>query len=171
MRRIASTLVMSCLLAAQANAQQAPFDAKVREDYANDFFRGFTHPGDGIATGSAMKQTAYLRGQAYWRDHPSERGKVFAEHGYVAVEREGYWSRGFERNAFEPADGDEDSWWMTLLDGASRSTTLDRWSARSHVRVVGYVSPKGHYGHLGGYEQEVLVTSVVLVESGNQIRN
>ena len=35
------------------------------------------------------------------------------------------------------------------------------------LRIVGYLSPKGHYGHLGAYEHEVLVTSGVAVKAAD----
>lgn len=35
------------------------------------------------------------------------------------------------------------------------------------VRIVGYLSPKGHYGHLGAYDYEVLVTSGVAVKAAD----
>jgi hypothetical protein len=179
-----STLVMSSLLAANAGAAEVPdvvleyadsFEQSqivkeqlrpgrtLRDEYANYFFQGFTHPSGEVFTKSALIQDAYTHGQAYWRDHPSERTKIFSEYGYVPVEREGVWSRGFEKSAFEPSDADGERWWMSPFgQGAWSQVGLDqasRGSTPSRVRIVGYLSPKGHYGHLGAYEHEVLVTS------------
>lgn len=134
------------------------------DDYAFYFFEGYTHPGGGRSSASpAMAQDAYTHGQAYWRDHPSERGKIFAAFGYVAVEREGVWSRGVERSVFVPADAAGEQWWMSSFgDVPWREVGLDLGGARSGrfpIRIHGYLSPKGHYGHLDGQEREVLVTA------------
>lgn len=151
--------------------EQLPPGRSVRDEYAHHFFLGYTHPSGGVYTQSALLQEAYTHGQAYWRDHPSERTGILSAYGYVSVEREGDWSRGFEISAFEPLGIDGERWWMTPFGNG-------RWSevglqqnhtqnSQSRVRIVGYLSPAGHYGHLGAYAHEVLVTSGVLVSAEN----
>ncbi len=148
----------------QTAQEQLPQGRTARDEYARYFFDGFTHPSGEVFTKSALIQDAYTRGQTYWRDHPAERAKIFSEYGYVAIEREGVWSRGFEKSAFEPADADGDRWWMRPLgDGPWKEVGLDQGG---RVRIAGYLSPKGHYGHLGAYEHQVLVTSAVPVDFG-----
>jgi hypothetical protein len=119
---------------------------------------------------SALLQDAYTNGQTYWRDHPSDRAKIFSEYGYVAVEREGLWSHGFEKSAFEASGASGGKWWMTPLgDGPWKEVGLEQGTgnALSHIRIVGYLSPKGNYGHLGAYEHEVLVTAGARIDSSN----
>lgn len=191
MFRIVFTLVISGVLATNVRAGEIPKvvlhyadlfaqlptakeplppGRSLRDEYAQYFFQGYTHPSGGVFTKSALIQDAYTHGQAYWRDHVSERAKIFAEYGYVAIDREGTWSRGFERSAFEPSGDDGGRWWMQPLgDGPWSETGLDQKGAVTgalRVRIVGYLSPKGHYGHRGAYEHEVLVTSGQRVESG-----
>lgn len=188
MLRTLSTILVACVLTATASAGnardvepapadsstqaqtadgQAAYDGGAHEDYAKYFFLGFRHPSNGMAIASPLLQAAYTRGQAFWRDHPAERAQVFAAHGYVAIEREGFWSRGFERDAFEPGDGSGAGWWIESLgDQPWSATGLAPNGLRSHVRIVGYLSPKGQYGHLGGYEHELLVSSGVRIEAG-----
>jgi hypothetical protein len=184
--RIVFTLLMSSVLAAMASAgevpdvvlqyadafaqrqtvqEQLPPGRTVRDQYAHFFFQGYTHPAGAVFTKSPLVQDAYTHGQNYWREHPLERAKIFSEYGYVAVERQGMWSRGFEKSAFEPSDGDGGRWWMSPLgEGPWKETGLDQGG---RVRIVGYLSPKGHYGHMGAYEHEVLVTSGGPVDSGD----
>jgi hypothetical protein len=147
-----------------------PADQALYEEYARYFFQGYTHPSGGAYTDSALIQDAYMRGQVYWRDHPAERAAIFSGYGYVPVEREGVWSRGFEKSDFEPSGADGDKWWITTFGGRPWSEVgLDRGmeNGRARIRIVGYLSPKGHYGHLGAYEHEVLVTSGVPVFFSN----
>ncbi|MFT0737370.1 hypothetical protein [Ralstonia wenshanensis] len=155
-----------------AEAERLPSGQSLRDEYAMSFFQGFTHPSGGSFTKSALMNDAYMRGQAYWRDYPSERDKIFAGYGYVAVEREGVWSHGFEVSAFRPADANGEEWWISPLgDGAWSDVGLDKVRLKDRqlrLRIAGYVSPKGRYGHLGAYARAVLVTSAAPVDTGNQ---
>jgi hypothetical protein len=192
-RRIAA-LVMAGTLAASAAAQQIPeavgdfADAfertqtvpeklrpgrTLREEYAANFFMGLTHPEGAILTRSALMEDAYLHGQAFWRDNPSGRDAIMSEYGYVAVKREGVWSRGFEISAFEPVGASRTRWWMSSFGNVAWSALgLDAAAAAAaptgvRVRIVGYLSPAGRHGHLGAYEREVLVTSSLPAVSAN----
>ncbi|MGM3277106.1 hypothetical protein [Ralstonia sp. 24A2] len=159
----------------QTKVEQFSSGLSPREEYAVWFFRGFTHPSGagGVLTKSDLVNNAYTQGQTYWRDYPSERDKMFAAYGYVPIEREGVWSHSFEVSAFRPTDAEGDKWWITTLgDGPWRDAGVDNaWKRNKpfRVRIVGYLSPKGRYGHLGAYVREVLVTSGVPVDTGNQL--
>jgi hypothetical protein len=149
---------------AQTVKEQLPAGRTFSEEYAYWFFRGFTHPFGGVVTPVDLMSDAYTQGQAYWRDYPSERAGIFAGYGYLPIEREGVWSRGFEKSSFQAAGADAgDSWWVTSFDGtALRDIDIDPSSSRTdntRVRIVGYLSPKGRYGHMGAYKQQVLVIS------------
>lgn len=156
----------------QTDAERLPAGLSPREEYAVWFFQGFTHPSGGILTKSDLMRDAYTQGQTYWRDYPSERDKMFAAYGYVAVEREGVWSHGFEVSAFVPSDAGGEEWWIRPLgDGSWSDIGLDKVRLRDRhlrVRITGYVSPKGRYGHLGAYVRAVLVTWAAPVDTGNQ---
>lgn len=144
-----------------------------REEYTVWFFQGFIHPSGWILTKSDLMKNAYTQGQTYWHDYPSERDKMFASYGYVPIEREGVWSHGFEVSAFRPADAGGEEWWISPLgDGSWSDIGLDKARLRDkhlRVRITGYVSPKGRYGHLGAYVRAVHVTSAVPVDTGNQL--
>ncbi|MGK5004834.1 hypothetical protein [Janthinobacterium sp. LB2P70] len=144
-------------------------------DYAQWFFEGLIHPSGGIVTQSAAMRDAYTNGQRYWRDHPSERANIMASYGYCAIERDGVWSRGFEKSVFQPVhaelDDDAGAWWFNSFGGVAwRDIGLvapNSSCQQPRVHIVGYLSPKGHYGHLGAYEHEVLVTSGVAVQAAD----
>lgn len=140
----------------------------VRDAYAQAFFQGFTHPSGGIFTTSDLVRDAYARGQAYWRDHAGERDAILAGYGYVAVEREGTWSHGFEKSDFQPVDADGEPWWMTTFGSEPWRDVGLAQAATAHgprrVRISGYLSPKGRHGHLGAYAREILVTSGTTVD-------
>jgi hypothetical protein len=138
----------------------------VAEEYGWWFFRGFTSLFGRSAWAEEPFIEAYRLGQLYWRDHPSERADIFAGYGYLPVEKTGKWWRGFEVTAFSPEDDPNPNWWMTTIqsfDWRSVGVMPDKpklgRGVRAHIRINGYVSPVGHYGHLGGFKREVLVMS------------
>ncbi|KHK57768.1 hypothetical protein PI87_04815 [Ralstonia sp. A12] len=158
----------------QTKAERLSSGLSLREAYSVWFFQGFTHPSGGIYTDSDLMKDAYTHGQTYWRDYPSERDALLAAYGYDAVELEGVWSQGFEKSAFWPTDAEagEGEWWITPFGRRTwRDVGLDnvqRSNKPVRVRIAGYLSQNGHYGHLGAYVREVLVTSGVPVDTGSQ---
>jgi len=152
-------------------APKLPAGHTVRDEYAIWFFQGLIHPSGGIQTKSELMRDAYTHGQSWWRDHPSEHDAIFAEYGYRVIKQDGVWSRGFEKSAFQPDGGDPESWWMDSFGGVAwQSIGLAppvSILVQPRVHIIGYLSPKGHYGHLGGYEHEVLVTAGSLVGDGS----
>jgi hypothetical protein len=136
------------------------------DEYAYWFFQGFTHPG-GVQTRLDIIATAYGSGQAYRRDHPDSQDEILAGYGYVRVMRDGALSLGFERSSFTPLDAGSEHWWFSTFGGR-------RWSELrpgqadpvdgAHVRVEGYLSSTGRFGHLGAYSRELLVTSFEVLQ-------
>jgi len=153
-----------------AESQKEENDPSVADaqsiQYAHWFFQGFTHPSGGIFTKSSLMRDAYTKGQVYWRDHPSRRDYIFAGYGYLAIEQDGIFSRGFEKSDFQSDGLRVNLWWMTSLgDVAWRDIGVEPLrTGPSHLHIVGYLSPKGQFGHLGAYEREVLVTSAVFLK-------
>jgi len=134
------------------------------EEYSAYFFMGFTHQQGGILNASDIDKAAYTQGQVYWHDHPTERDAIFSGYGYRHIEAAGIWSRNFERSSFSPRNQNSENWWLsTLGDVAWEQLKPDQpnpISCRSPVRIAGYLSPVGHFGHLGAYDHEFLATSV-----------
>ena len=163
----------------QAADKQPP--ATPPADYAQWFFQGLTHPAGAIVTQSALMRDAYTKGQEYWRDHPSQRTQIMAGYGYRAIERDGVWSRGFEKSVFQPSqanldvDVDAGPWWLDSFGGVAwREVGLvapHSTYEQPRVHIAGYLSPKGHYGHLGAYAHEVLVISGNAVKAISPMAN
>ena len=195
MRRSLATFLIVSALAGRASAEPIPDivleyahafaqtqaadklpSATPPAEYAQWFFQGLTHPAGGIVTQSALMRDAYTQGQRYWRDHPSARATIMAGYGYLPIERDGVWSRGFEKSVFQPAplglDVDAGPWWIDSFGGVAwRDVGLaPPHSAyeQPRVHIAGYLSPKGHYGHLGAYEHEVLVMSGSAIRTAGQ---
>jgi len=143
-------------------------DAKVGQGedpvqvYADNLFRGYTHPAGGVYTQSGLVHEAYYKGQAYWREHPEEREAILAGYGYEKVEADGEWSRGFERSRFVPDGRDGETWWVSSF-GAVRWTELGPGQAdakflTARVHLSGYLSTPGRHGHMGQYSRELMAT-------------
>lgn len=140
--------------------------------YADNFFRGLTHPGGGVYTQSGLVRDAYTRGQAYWREHPDEYEHILAGYGYTKVKTEGQWSRGFEQSRFIPEDRPGETWWVSSFGGV-RWTDLgpgqaDARFATARVHLTGYLSPAGRHGHVGQYTRELLATGFTIDAEGTE---
>lgn len=148
-----------------------------RVEYIDSFFYGFKasatiQPDDKDPIqhliGSAMRA-----GGDHRRAYPNEVDATFASYGYVAVDAEGKWTSGFEVSQFEPASGYEgESWWLGELPdmqgprpGSNGATTTVR------IRVKGYVTDKGQYGHLSAYDRDLLVRELDVLMPNNSLRS
>ncbi|TWT98381.1 hypothetical protein [Stieleria varia] len=131
----------------------------------------------------------------YRKRNPAATHEVLSGFGYELTKRTGNWLTGSEISAFyEPKNqSPRDSWWLSTLDECK--TNHIRWEplpmpqferevddkiARrlesirgriARVKVIGYLSPEGKYGHLGLYEREFLaieITDVARRRDGNR---
>ena len=83
--------------------------------------------------------------------------------GYTEVDVTGVWTRGFERNQFTSDGPKIEKWWVEWF-GDSRLTALttqeyEQGLTVARVRLTGYLSPLGSFGHLGGYQREIVITN------------
>jgi hypothetical protein len=89
--------------------------------------------------------------------------------GLAADRFTGYYSQGFEVDAFRPCDSDE-RWWVT--EGADLRTRYAALSPEPYeevfVEVRGHAGPPGKYGHLGAYSRELAVDEVVTIVPSGQ---
>lgn len=149
--------------ASRSEAEQFRPGRTLTQEYADWFFSGFTHPGGAVYTSSAIVKQAYGQGQLYWREHASERDEIFAGYGYRRIEANGTWSLAFEKSSFVPLTSGGEKWWLGSFGGVKWSELRPGQTEpdfnEAEVYIVGYVSPKGQYGHLGMYDREVLVTA------------
>lgn len=130
--------------------------------YASNFFSGYTNPGGSdMVVASRLVRDAVMAGRAYWREHPDEREGILAGFGYERIEIEGTWTRAFEISGFAPRDS-RGLWWLSPLEGA---IPPDAPEGQARVRISGYLSRPGQYGHLGMYKRELLASTVVFIDA------
>ena len=83
--------------------------------------------------------------------------------GYAEVDVTGIWTRGFEKNQFISDGTNNEKWWVdwfadSRLD-ALTTQDYEQGFTVARVRLTGYLSPLGSYGHLGGYRREIVITN------------
>lgn len=145
--------------------EKAPRGSSLSDEYARGFLQGFLYP-EGSLERPGIYWAAYAQGQARWREGPEAQERTFAGYGYARVELTGSWLSGFETSFFQP-DGHDRGYWLSFLPGVKLDLP---WSPgfpardRRRVRVVGYLSPEGSYGHLGMYVRELYARSVEILE-------
>lgn len=86
--------------------------------------------------------------------------------GYIRTEATGTWKYGFDRSEFVPADRPKEKWWLKLpsrwwdenKSSALKKKGVDQDGAT--VRVSGFLSPTGKFGHLGAYDREFVADTI-----------
>lgn len=85
----------------------------------------------------------------------------------------GHFAYGFETSSFVPCEGGE-KWWVS--GGAAYSQFISAYSAAvsddynyesAYAEIIGVISDKGSYGHLGAYDRELQVNEVVEVRAAS----
>jgi hypothetical protein len=146
--------------------KQPAFRIDARNDFLVWFFQGFIRPqGSGSPFSDAPTQAAFEAGQAYGRDHPSMRDEVMSGFGYVQTEVTGKWTRAFEGSILVLESAPDERLWL----GCFRECESEIPSSRDHthetepiaVKVTGYLSPPGRYGHMGTWPRELLAAKIV----------
>ena len=145
--------------ASHSKEKKHPSDRPSEQIFAYFFFIGLTSPYE-VWTSEGFETDAYNQGQSYWRDHPNERELILASYGYVRVDVKGVWRCGFEESSFTPIGRKNEEWWVSSFRGATREKKFGSNCYKNHsVRIIGYLSPTGNYGHLGAYKREIFFTS------------
>jgi hypothetical protein len=173
MRAAAQVLALLALLAGSAAAADVPplvatlaqdyiaahpdarpyLEPTVAASYAREFLDGFLAPDGSRSGGPALSLDAYHAGQAYRNAHPQALNAILTGYGYVRVNKLGRWTDGFEVSLFEPEDA-RGGWWVGYLRRQPDRPPPGR------VRMDGYLSPEGEYGHLGMFRHQVLAISI-----------
>lgn len=150
-------------------ARYMPGGMSIADLYVEEFRRGFEAPvptgseaaeksDDKGPPGSEVYADAATAGAAWRRDHPADTDAVMAGFGYRHVSAKGVWKVGYEVNAFTPGDGSGEVWWLDAFGNAAwPHLAAAKDPSGMGLSVDGYVSPKGRYGHIGGYDREILV--------------
>ena len=137
--------------------------SNARIDYLVWFFEGFVRPqGSNSPFSDDATQVAFHAGQTHWRDHPSMRSEMMAGFGYVETEVTGKWIVGFEASFLVPDSVAGERWWLGSLGNVQSDISPDSRSSDGGVtvRVSGYLSPPGRYGHMNGYARQLLAAKI-----------
>ena len=147
-------------------ADKAPADDSARQNaiagFARSYLIGFMYPATGTG-GSPADVAGSQAGQEYRKANPGKMKETMAEYGYVPVEAEGIWVFGFEQSNFKPRGPHaKEHWWISVADA-----TFDRAGANDSkgiaVRLTGYLSPAGLFGHMGSGDHEFYATKITRV--------
>jgi len=145
-------------------SEKPPRSQSLVEEYASGFFAGFIHGAyNGVLSGDDAFATAYAKGAARWKQGPDAQQRTFAGYGYQRIEWTGLWTAGFETSLFEPDGQPGLAAWLDFLAGSGAA--LPKTEPGPHflelrLRLTGYLSPRGSYGHLGMHGRELFATSV-----------
>jgi hypothetical protein len=128
------------------------------------FLQGFTNPGGSMSSRTEARLRGFLAGQEYRRANPTKTGDIMKGFGYTEVEADGVWTVLFEHSRFRPDKQPKQWWWLWLPGLGNTQSDLSRDAEIPgrgvRVRVRGYLSPTGRFGHLGGYDHEIFATSI-----------
>lgn len=152
---------------AEADLVEHPAPTRLEESMRRDaFYRlfrlGFTSPKGQLVSENADEQRAYLAGQAANREADEARFRaLLLGFGYTEITTEGTWRRSFEINDFRSVDHPDESWSLTHDRVTLPKNLNNRGPLGSRVRAKGYLSPMGHYGHMGGARRELIATTIM----------
>lgn len=146
--------------------EEQPTDrAAAIKQYAGYFFEGFSRPKEEGYNGTWLMPSALSSGRAWWIGHPDRRDEIFLGFGYRRVDVVGTYKQAVEWNSFIP-DGDGREMWEVRFIGDPKASPWKGLSSECglwqtcRLRVVGYVSPVGSYGHRGMSRVQMLATSI-----------
>lgn len=148
-----------------------------RSVFVRAFLGGYANPESTIPVNPALSESrmngaGWSAGQAYRRANPESVAQVMRAYGYREFEGTGAWTVGFEAGGFKPdavGESSRECWYLASI----RSAELDEQVARIvprdvrlpnvtlRVRVKGYLSERGQFGHLGVCQRQVYAVSVV----------
>lgn len=152
-----------------------------RSVFAQAFLGGYSTPDSTLSVNPALSSSringkGWSAGQAYRHAHPESVAEIMREYGYTEFEGTGTWTVGFEAGTFRPdthgetakASSSQTCWYLAFIHTADLDAELGRLvpgdtllrGATLRVRVKGYVSPVGRFGHFGVCERQLHAVSV-----------
>ena len=82
--------------------------------------------------------------------------------GYKPVERVGKFSLGFERSHFIP--GNNEPSWCYRLPKVTREKNPGILRDGKSLRIKGWLSPRGYYGHMGACQLEIVIYEITEIK-------
>ena len=150
-------------LASLAPEQRPNEPESARDDFVRSFFIGFTTPTGSMSGGTDADTKGFTAGQEFRRANPQKLKETFESFGYVATEAEGLWTLEFEHSGFKPRGCRNDKeWWLDDLGDTVYELPNDQKIPDEgiSIRISGFLSPKGQYGHLGLYKHRFYATKI-----------
>jgi hypothetical protein len=144
-------------------SEKKPFGEEwARHDFIQSFFAGFTKPTASMINGDPASQQGFKLGQEFRRAHPDRLPETFESFGYVAMEADGVYTWGMEHSGFQPRDHPGEMWWIAAIIGTASDLPKGQEIPEEGLalRITGFRSPKGEYGHLGTYDHEFYATKI-----------
>jgi hypothetical protein len=146
----------------------APQTNDIRAEFVRWFFWGFVDPNSEVSSGPPSATLAGLKaGKQYRRSNPEKLKQTMEGFGYTVTNAQGTWTVGFEHSGFRPDGHSGREWWLSLLP-VEGGSPIDQAvpAGGGRVRISGFLSPKGQYGHLGGYDHEFFATNISVINVG-----
>jgi hypothetical protein len=160
-------------IAREPSAMHAPDRDKAVAWFSAGFIEGFLAPPDMSWPSAAGPGFEGMRaGQAYRRAHPARHDDVLRAYGYVPSDVAGRCAVGVEASRFTPRLPDDASpirkidanWWVAQWPPSAAAPPASRpASGRGRAwpcRIVGWLSPPGHYGHMNMYSHQMVAIRV-----------
>jgi len=140
----------------------------IRRCYLHSFFSGYTNPNGTMTGGDPADFAGFQAGQEYRRAHPTELKQTMEGFGYTTTNAHGSWRVFFEHSVFRPQNEAGRGWWLTPLPDPETNEPPDQHVPADGrvVRISGFLSPEGRYGHLGICDREFFATNVSVVPTG-----
>jgi hypothetical protein len=136
-----------------------------RYRFIDGFFMGFRDPHRVVEVIPEVRDgnTGFQAGQKYREEHPNAADEVYASFGFSPVNVVGTMERRYEVSSFAPSsDYSGETWWFEIVPGAKLDLLPgDLLPVGKPIRIRGYISKRGKYGHLDGYDRQLYVSELV----------
>lgn len=136
---------------------------QVRADFIWFFLEGFTSSVGAVSESDAVNK-GFEAGQNYRRLNPEKLDRTMAGFGYRAINLQGFWKTDFELSAFVPAAQPSTVWWMKFSGDSFPSRSNFSPDECHNIQISGFLSPAGHYGHMGAFTRQVFVEGIKCVK-------
>lgn len=160
-------------IARDPSALRAPDRDQAVAWFSDGFIEGFLASPDASWPSAAGPGFEGMRaGQAYRRAYPARHDDVLRAYGYVPSDVTGRCAVGVEASRFTPRLPDDATplqkidanWWVAQWPPSPAAPRASRSASRSGrawpCRVVGWLSPPGHYGHMNMYGHQLVAIRV-----------
>lgn len=151
-----------------ASSPQQEDVAWTRRTYLGSFFMGYVNPGGSLSTEDPASRAGFEAGQQYRHSKPTELKETMEGFGYTATNAQGKWLVFFEHSIFRTPGDSGRGWWLTALPHPESAQAIapDVPEQGGPVRISGFLSPKGRYGHLGMCDYQFFATNISLLQVG-----